>query len=250
MGASDEALSSFETLRANMPEQVKNFAYWWAQEGSWVEEPNERRHGSSGVQFIAATQPGQASLYIKRQINHCYRSLRYPFGRPTVFREQQAIVAFNALGVATPKLLFCGAEKHPDHWRAVLVTEALKGFISLDDWYEKKAPEQASNRPRLISRVAETLSRFHRAGWQHSCCYGKHIFVRDQEGGDEFDVAMLDLEKVRRRWPAYSAATHDLSQLSRHRGQMPDKDWNLLLDAYAQQWPAMSGRLQRLKVPQ
>lgn len=229
-----------------MPEPIKDFTRWWAVEGAWVEEPNERREGSSGVQFIAAAEPGQANLYIKRQINHCYRSLRYPFGRPTVFREEQAIRVFNALGVNTPKLLFCGAEKHPDHWRALMVTEELHGFISLDQWYEERADAEQQCKPQMFEKIARMLATFHQAGWQHSCCYGKHIFVKTDAGASSVEVAMLDLEKVRRRWPASSAAMHDLKQLSRHRGQMPDADWHELLAAYATQWPAMSARLQRL----
>lgn len=227
-----------------MPETAKDFAYWWATEGEWVEEPNERREGSSGVQFVAAGQPGDANLYIKRQINHCYRSLRYPLGRPTVFREEQAILAFNTLGVRTPRLIFCDAEKHPDHWRALMVTEELKDFVSLDDWYESQAQQQAALKPELLRLIASMLARIHRAGWQHSCCYGKHIFVKTD---GELEVALLDLEKVRRRWPATSAARHDLSQLSRHRGQMPAEDWQTLLNAYATEFPAMTNKLSQLK---
>lgn len=226
--------------RLDMSETNKDFAYWWAQQGRWVEEPNERREGSSGVQFIAAAEPRQPNLYVKRQINHCYRSLRYPFGRPTVFREERAIRAFNALGVNTPKLVFCEAEKHPDHWRALMVTEELKDFISLDEWYEERAAAEQQCKPQLFEKIARMLTSFHQAGWQHSCCYGKHIFVKTDADTDSVEVAMLDLEKVRRRWPATSAALHDLKQLSRHRGEMPDGDWNMLLDAYVELWPAMA----------
>lgn len=233
--------------RTEMPAQSKDFSHWWAIEGEWVEEPNERREGSSGVQFIAATGPGQANLYIKRQINHCYRSLRHPLGRPTVFREEQAILAFNALGVRTPKLIFCGAEKLSDHWRALMVTEELAGFVSLDEWYETCAQEQAACKPQLFAKIAQMLATIHRAGWQHSCCYGKHIFVKTDAAAEAVEVAMLDLEKVRRRWPATSAALHDLSQLSRHRGQMPDADWQALLQAYGEAWPAMVKKLDTLK---
>lgn len=229
-----------------MSKPIKDFAYWWAQQGTWVEEPNERREGSSGVQFITATEPDQPNLYVKRQINHCYRSLRYPLGRPTVFREEQAIRAFNALGVSTPRLVFCEAEKHPDHWRALMVTEELKGFVSLDEWYEKHAEAEQQCRPQLLENIAHMLAAFHQAGWQHSCCYGKHIFVKTDVTSGQSEVAMLDLEKVRRRWPATSAALHDLKQLSRHKGQMPNDDWRTLLHAYGQQWSAMASKLKTL----
>lgn len=230
-----------------MAEPIKDFAYWWDVQGEWVEEPNERREGSSGVQFVAAAEPGQASLYIKRQINHCYRSLRHPLGRPTVFREEQAIRAFNQLRVRTPKLIYCDAQKLPDHWRALMVTEELEGFISLDEWYEEHADTEAACTPRLLQDIAQMLVTIHQAGWQHSCCYGKHIFVKTDIDSGQAEVAMLDLEKVRRRWPAPSAALHDLNQLSRHKGQMPPEDWQALLQAYAEYWPAMSQRLDALR---
>lgn len=229
-----------------MAEANQDFAYWWDQKGDWVEEPNERREGSSGVQFLPATE-GRPNLYSKRQINHCYRSLRHPLGRPTVFREEQAIRAFNALGVQTPKLVFCGAEQLTDHWRALLVTEELAGFVSLDDWYAADAGGPDVDRTPMLEQIARMLVSFHRAGWQHSCCYGKHIFVRPAEEGGLPEVAMLDLEKARRRWPATSAARHDLDQLSRHRGEMPTEDWQTLLQLYEQQWPAMSDKLASLK---
>lgn len=230
-----------------MAEPIKDFAYWWDVQGEWVEEPNERREGCSGVQFVAAAEPGQASLYIKRQINHCYRSLRHPLGRPTVFREEQAIRAFNQLGVRTPKLIYCDAQKLPDHWRALMVTEELEGFISLDEWYEEHADTEAACKPRLLQGIAQMLTTIHQAGWQHSCCYGKHIFVKTDIESGQTEVAMLDLEKARRRWPATSAALHDLNQLSRHKGQMPPEDWQALLQAYAEYWPAMSQRLDALR---
>ena len=231
-----------------MPTHNKDFAYWWSVEGAWVEEPNERRDGKSGVQFVAASEQGQPNLYIKRQINHCYRTLRHPFGRPTVFREQQATLAFNALGVTTPKLVFCGAEKHSDHWRGLMVTEELHGFISLDDWYKTLAEQQSAYKPELFQKIARMLVSLHKANWQHCCCYGNHIFVRIDTETNSVEVAMLDLEKVRRRWPASSAALSDLDQLSRHSGLMPQDDWLALLHEYMRQFPSAANKLKQLEV--
>ncbi len=39
------------------------FNQWWATEGDWVEEPNQRRNGMSGVQRIE--RDGKV-LYVKR----------------------------------------------------------------------------------------------------------------------------------------------------------------------------------------
>ena len=49
-----------------------SFDYYWSQRGEWVEEPNVRRGGESGVQRIVG-RDGQL-LYAKRQTGHIYRS--------------------------------------------------------------------------------------------------------------------------------------------------------------------------------
>ena len=67
----------------------KGFDYWWQVSGDWVEPPNERRGGTSGVIWHV---PAQGPIfYIKRQEGHIFRSLRYPFGRPTCLREARAL---------------------------------------------------------------------------------------------------------------------------------------------------------------
>lgn len=39
------------------------FNHWWATEGDWVEEPNYRRNGMSGVQCV---ERNGKKLYVKR----------------------------------------------------------------------------------------------------------------------------------------------------------------------------------------
>ena len=65
---------------------TSTFQRWWNTQGEWVEEPNQRRAGESGVQRIRLRDPQQPLLYCKRQIGHLYRSWLHPFGRPTVLR--------------------------------------------------------------------------------------------------------------------------------------------------------------------
>ena len=76
-----------------------SFDSWWQTQGEWVEEPNERRGGYSGVQRL--TQLGQ-SLYAKKQTGHTYRSLLHPWGRPTVLRERDRVEIYRPL-IADPK---------------------------------------------------------------------------------------------------------------------------------------------------
>lgn len=217
---------------------------WWARTGEWVEEPNQRRGGASGVQLLVPSTAQQPWLYSKRQVGHRFFSLRYPCGRPTVLREKNAMQALERLGLKVPTRVFYGAEKQGKDWYALLVTEALKDFISLEEWYSQLAlqPVDSAVVSEVLQAVANALTTMHKAGWQHSCCYAKHIFIKTKSAQAP-EVAFLDLEKARRRWPAQGAALHDIKQLGRHRGAMPDSDWQLFLQFYCNQNPKLRTKL-------
>jgi hypothetical protein len=70
----------------------------------------------------------------------------------------------------------------------------------------------------------------HRANWQHSCLYDKHLFVRWQDERPE--VALIDLEKLRRPILYWKAAAHDLDQLKRHQQIWSDDEWCMLEAAH------------------
>ncbi|MGH8438108.1 MAG: lipopolysaccharide kinase InaA family protein [Pseudomonas sp.] len=210
------------------------FDHFWQQQGEWVEAPNQRRGGESGVQRLNG-ENGQV-LYSKRQIGHIYRSLMHPFGRPTVLREYDALNSFEQLGVRVPHIVYCGVERDADHqWRALLVSEALDGFEDCDNWYANGARERYSQalHERMLQDLAENLARMHRGHWQHGCLYGKHVFIKVIGEGDEAqaEVALLDLEKCRRRISCQRAAANDLKQLRRH-SSFNDAEWQKLLYFY------------------
>lgn len=226
-------MSSLIALAAT--EQVPStFERWWQTRGEWVEAPNQRRGGESGVQRLH-NQAGRW-LYLKRQTGHLHRSWMYPLGRPTVLRELQALQALERLGIRVPKVVYGAARKQAGQWRALLVTEALEGFISLEQWYAGQAPQCFDSQLNrcMLQQLAATLSRLHRAGWQHGCLYPKHIFIKAHAAGEGggVEVALLDLEKSRRRLSARAASRRDMGQLFRHRGGMPLADWQILLEAY------------------
>ncbi|MFP6849097.1 MAG: lipopolysaccharide kinase InaA family protein [Pseudomonas sp.] len=207
---------------------------WWEIQGEWVEEPNDRRGGCSGVQRIH--KDGKL-LYAKRQTGHIHRSLRYPLGRPTVLREQEALLGARKAGVTVPEIVYCAAEQSAEGWRALLVTKALAGFQPIDEWYTENDREQYGEtlHQQLLVEVALTLARLHTARWQHGCIYIKHIFVRiNTEGSAPIpEVALLDLEKCRRRLTSKQAALHDMLQLRRHSPWDQD-DWQSLISHYQQ----------------
>lgn len=213
------------------------FQRWWSSQGDWVEAPNQRRDGESGVQLIRPRDPDLPLLFCKRQVGHLYRSLRYPLGRPTVQREWCAISAFEQLGVRVPEIVYRGLNHKGGQWQALLVTKELSGFVSLENWYRHGAPArwgEAVHRA-MLRELGAVLAVVHRARWQHGCCYPKHIFIRVQ-GNDEaarVEIALLDLEKSRRRLRRASASRHDLRQLYRHREDMPLADLALFQAAYS-----------------
>lgn len=217
------------------PTETKDsFAHFWSQHGEWVEEPNQRRGGESGVQRVIGTK-GQL-LYIKRQIGHTYRSWLHPLGRPTVLRERDALRELSLLQVGVPELVFAGARRSDDgQWQALLVTASLDGYMDIESWYTAGERERIGEavHERLLATLATTLARMHQGRWQHGCLYAKHVFVKVASDGVE--VALLDLEKSRRRLSRQRAARHDLRQLRRH-SPWSDGDWQLLLQGYRQQW--------------
>uniref|UniRef100_UPI002379B3E4 lipopolysaccharide kinase InaA family protein n=1 Tax=Escherichia coli TaxID=562 RepID=UPI002379B3E4 len=58
----------------------EEFNHWGATEGDWVEEPNYRRNGMSGVQCVE--RKGK-KLYVKRMRRHRFHSEGYPLGSAT-----------------------------------------------------------------------------------------------------------------------------------------------------------------------
>lgn len=210
------------------------FNYFWNQRGEWVEEPNVRRGGESGVQRVF-TENGRL-IYIKRQTGHIYRSWLHPFGRPTVLRESDALEGLRQLQVGVPQMIFSGARRdEKNQWQALLVTAALEGFQDLDKWYEAGGRERYGEvvHDQILAELAQNLARMHLGRWQHSCLYTKHVFVRVEGEGEtaKAQIALLDLEKCRQRWTAYGAAQHDIKQLRRHSSFTP-ADWQKFIYLY------------------
>lgn len=206
-----------------------DFELWWSRTGKWVEAANQRRGGESGVQCLDLEG---RMLYSKRQTGHLHRSLRYPLGRPTILREAEAYQAYSALGVRVPKVVFQGARKRNGQWQALLVTEELRGFCSLEDWYLEQAAEAGAERcHEMLNLLAANLASLHHSGWRHGCLYAKHVFVRMPQKGPA-EVSLIDLEKSRRYVFRNRASRSDINQFHRHRGTMPESDWTIFLSAY------------------
>ena len=218
-------------------EPYDSFEYWRTvcEDSDWVEEPNARRKGSSGVR--RACLHGQ-EYFIKTQVNHFHYSSRHVLGRPTALREAEALEACHRLGILAPQIVFCETRKVDGHHRTLLVTRSLGDFIDLNDFLHRwSEAEDRQIRWGALDQIAATLARMHSARWQHSALYAKHVFVAKRAAprgnGAEFGIALLDLEKARRRLTVSQASRHDIQQFQRHAAGLDRDDWRQFLGRYS-----------------
>lgn len=197
--------------------------HWWSVTGDWVEPPNIRRRGWSGV---VRARSGNITCYVKRQHNHLCHSLTHPFGWPTACREGHFLRVVRKLGVHVPEVLFLGHRVSGNEHEAILVTRALDGYEPLS----AQTRLEQENALMLAQAVGQALGALHHARLQHGCLYDKHIMVRWT--GTQPDVALLDLEKMRRRLTRSAAARRDLTQLQRHQQVFDDAAWRVLTQAH------------------
>lgn len=173
--------------------QLASFEQIWGYEGVWFEPPNRERGGWSGVNFIELenTSNEKSGFYLKRQQGHMRRTWRHPIaGEPTFVREFEVMQHLKRHKVKTPNIVFFASRQT----QAVLLTEALEDFVSLDRLLTTFNLGIAQNR-RLIDRLASAVRGMHQAHVQHRSLYDKHLFIKDNSG--TFEVAMIDFEKSR-----------------------------------------------------
>lgn len=216
------------TTLPKLDDHNEYFNHWWNLSGNWVETPNKRRGGFSGV-LKTLNEQGEI-LYVKKQEGHIYRSLLYPFGQATIRREYNAYRAFNRANIKTPELIYCGQLGK----KAILVTKALDNFISFEEWliYARQANSPISTIHAVLDSIANMLAKLHKNHLQHNCIYSKHIFVNVIEGQKvKVQTALLDLEKSRKRLTTKQAALHDIPQIKRHSA-ITSNEWFYFINQY------------------
>lgn len=216
-------MSTFASSATRAAPQPDAFERWWTVRGEWVEAPNERRNGWSGV---IRAHTGDRLCYIKRQRHHLCHSLAHPFGWPTASREAHFLKRVGKLGLKVPEIVFHGTRETAGGTEAVLVTRALDGYAALS----AQAALSPAQQDALAIELGSLLGLLHRARLQHGCLYDKHIMVRWHD--EKPEVALLDLEKMRSRFTAEAAARRDLDQLRRHQTGFAPSAWNRLIDAH------------------
>lgn len=187
----------------------KESSFWWSVQGEWVEEPNNRRGGFSGVQRVVLPESGEC-YYVKRQRNHLFRSVRYPRGRPTLLREWRSMRLCQKIGVPTATVEFFDMRRDKEGWDAILVTRDLRGYVSLDRAYAEDL-WSAEQRAEALRAVAGTLLTLHRARRKHGHLYPKEVFVNFD--GPRPAVAIVDWELSRYCLTAARAARPDVRRM-------------------------------------
>lgn len=205
-----------QCLAAN---RLNTFDLVWAYQHEWFEEPNSRRGGWSGVcRLQLSTGEETFNVFLKRQEDHQHRTLWHPFaGEPTFACEFRMLMYLQKRGVPAQVPVFFGQRIVDGHVRAILMTEELVGFKSLQDIIndlssEKKA--SVSVQHQILRGAAEAVRRLHAARILHRSLYPKHLFVRwPSESVPE--VVVIDLERSRFKWFSAIRTVYDLATLNR-----------------------------------
>lgn len=165
--------------------KLASFEQLWDYAGDWFEPPNKERGGWSGVNYIElADEAGKKhGFYLKRQQSHMRRTWRHPIaGEPTFVREFEIIQHLQQHNVSTPKIVYFASKNA----QAILLLEALEGFVSLDKMNSNIAKHE------LIGHLANAVRKLHQARVQHRSLYDKHLFINDN-----LQVSLIDFEKSR-----------------------------------------------------
>jgi len=239
---------------------LSDFDALWRLEAGWFEEPNRRRGGWSGVSRCELALPGGGSraVFLKRQENHGTFSFRRPVkGIPTFLREFRRIMHYRACGIPTLEPVYFGMRCIDRDQRAILVTEELSGFVSLEDrvqrWLRDGAPPRAARR-RILAAVAALLRDIHDHSIQHNCFFPKHVFIRVNPD-DSVEARVIDLEKSRWRPAKTLSARRDLYSLAGNSNSWSRSDRLWFFKAYLRidrltpyakwLWRTIAARLER-----
>lgn len=178
-------------------QHLATFDQIWDYPIRWIDTPNQNRGGWSGVGCVDVLfNDKTVTLFVKKQQNHTTRTLLHPIkGEPTFAKEFKVIQHLDAEHVGVPKVVFFAQRTVPAGQQAVLVTENLGGYQSLDVFSERKVSMLLLQQRKLLTSVAKAVRGMHRSGFQHRSLYAKHIFVKPN--GFSFDVVMIDFEKAR-----------------------------------------------------
>jgi len=215
---------------------LDDFGALWELDIGWVEVPNRRRGGWSGVSrhALQGRDGSTEAVYIKRQQNHTTRSWRHPLrGIMTFRREFLNLHRLQSFGVPVPDVLYFAEQAVAGDRRAILVTRGLTGYASLEDcmkyWKAHGFPERTVWHG-LLRQLAAIARHMHRHRMRQNCFYPKHVFIGETAGRP--DIRLLDFEKAERTLSVQRAMLRDLDTLNRHSPELHSTDRLRFLLAY------------------
>lgn len=217
---------------------LDSFDRIWQLDRDWIEPPNERRQGWSGVvRRDLATTEGPTTLFIKRQKGQNRRTLKHPVrGRPTYFFEHEFLLRY---GARFPQLVGCacyGEVRDGPVDRAVLVTSGLTRFRDLD------TVAAEASRAELLEVLKETgraVLALHLRHFQHGALYACHIFSQN----DTRECRLIDLERVRFRARKRAAARADLRQFINRTDWLDEDLLATLIAPWEKHFPGIRAQL-------
>lgn len=192
---------------------MKDFAALWQLDRDFVEPPNHRRNGWSGVTKLSL---GQREFYLKRQEGQLRRSVRYPSAKPTYWYEKHCIDQLEKKGIATLNWAVWAVQDD----KAILVTEALPGKSLLEIYQSGHSLNKGQ-----WHQIGKALLKIYQKGIRHGSLYPAHIYYDEVSE----QVRFLDLERSR---PIFTqkAIYQDLRQLVKRSNFMSSQDIQSLLE--------------------
>jgi len=206
---------------------LTSFADLWDLELRAVDEPNIEKDGYSSVFRLELDGVG---FYLKRQSNYFTRTLRHPFGEPTVAREFRNIMRYQRLGIPSLQATFFEERKTRGEHQALLITRALDDWTSLHDLLDGWSARSLQEQHALIDACAALVGQLHAAGLRHGCLYPKHLYLRLENGA--WKGCLIDLEKTRRLWFSWRNQVRDLEQFLRTVQRWDDQEELRFLQGY------------------
>lgn len=213
---------------------LDHFAAFWEADIALIDEPNRARGGWSEVGVLALQDEGrERRFYLKRQENFKCRTFARPFQSiPVALREWQTIQWLERRGIITLNVVCCGRE-YSSQDRAILMTEALDNYCSMDQWLSAQGVGE-QRRAGLLD-LGRLIGRLHRAGMKHGCLYPKHVYFSLT---GSLDLRLIDLEKCKcvfRR----KGGLRDLDTLLRHSPSLTQDDKQLIYAGYLEACPSV-----------
>lgn len=222
-----------QTLNDN---QLNSFEDFWQLDLPAVDEGNFGR-GHAGWSRVCihkiGTQSGQKHwMVIKRQSNYRSRTLRHPLrGIPTFIKEFNFIRRYSELNVPALKAVFCACRQQGKELQAILVTEYLSNYLSLEELLEEwDQRESQQKRTTEIECVARLIARLHQQKLEHRCLFPKHIFLPNDPLTE--NACLIDLEKTRYKPWGDGYRVRDLTALARRTKQVTNRDRVLFMREY------------------